>query len=181
MNSLRSFMFGLGVAAVIGALAIFGASVGSPAPPPIAPGDPPPMAPETTEAPVVKEFQSDEEAGRRGRNVGIAPDTSIDALTALAQRLHAEDPQRSFWIYTDGNEEQFRRLMLWDLHYGTPDMARYPYPEAWANRHGIAMIHEFGVRGTRGPTLCWKLQINQGHGVKPPVPYGHTVDLEPCR
>jgi hypothetical protein len=57
-------MFGLGVAAVIGALAIFGTLVGPPAPPP--------MAPETTEAPVVKEFQSYEK-GRRWRNVVIAP------------------------------------------------------------------------------------------------------------
>ena len=87
----------------------------------------------------------------------------------------------TFRIFTDGNEEQFRRFMLWDIHYAKDDSARYPYPEAWGNRHDIAMINEFGDRGPRGLTLCWRLQINRGRGVKPPVPSGHIVDLEPCR
>jgi hypothetical protein len=151
----------------VGLVAIIGASVG--------------MAPETPEAPVVGEFPSYQKAGRHWRNVVIAPDPSIEALTALAQRLHAEDPKSSFWLFTDGNAQQFRRLMLWDLHSGKPDTARYPYPEAWANRHRIAMINEFVGRGTRGSAFCWKLQVNRGSSVKPPVAYGHTVDLERCR
>jgi hypothetical protein len=173
MYSLRSVLFGLGVA-VIGALG--GLFSSSPEPP----ADPPLMVLETTVTPVVKEFQSYERTGRRWRNVVVSPGISIDVLTALAQRLHAEDPRSSFRIFTDGNEQQFRRFMLWDVHSVKNDSARYPYPEAWGNRHYIAMINEFGMRGPRGPTLCWKLQINQGRGVKPPVPSGHTVDLEPC-
>ena len=98
----------------------------------------------------------------------VAAEASIDALTALARRLHAEDPRSSFRIFTDGNEEQFRRFMLWDIHYAKDDSARYPYPEAWGNRHDIAMINEFGDRGPRGLTLCWRLQINGDVGSSPP-------------
>jgi hypothetical protein len=161
MRPQKTAMMGLGLVAILGA---FGG-----------------MAPETPEAPVVGEFPSYQKAGRHWRNVVIAPDPGIDALTALAQRLHAEDPKSSFWLFTDGNAQQFRRLMLWDLHAGKPDTARYPYPDAWANRHRIAMIKEFVGRGTRGPAFCWKLQVNRGSSVKPPVPSGHTVDLERCR
>jgi hypothetical protein len=161
MRSQKTAMMGLGLVVIIGA------SVG--------------RALETPEAPVVGAFPSYQKAGRHWRNVVIAPDPSIDALTALAQRLHAEDPKSSFWLFTDGNTQQFRRLMLWDLHSGKADAARYPYPKAWANRHRIAMINEFVVRGTRGSAFCWKLQVNRGNSIKPPVPSGHTVDLERCR
>jgi hypothetical protein len=64
--------------------------------------------------------------------VVIAPGASIDALTALAQRLHAEDPRSSFRVFTDGNEQQFRRFRLWDVHYTKDDSARYPYPRRGA-------------------------------------------------
>ena len=161
MRRLKIALTGFGLAVIIGAMTG--------------------MAAETPETRVVKEFPSYEKAGRRWRNVVISPGASIDALAALAQRLHAEDPRSSFRIFTDGKEQQFRRFRLWDVHYTKDDSARYPYPEAWGNRHYIAMIHKFGMRSPRGPTQCWKLQINQGQGVNPPVSSGHSVDLEPCR
>ena len=132
----------------------------------------PPPEPQVNIAAILKEFPSHEKAGRRWRNIVISPDNSVEALIALTKQLHAEDPRTSFWIYTDGNNQQFRRLILWDLHYAKADSAQYPYPKAWADRHNIAIINQFGA------AQRWQLQILNGEGVKPPVKWGYTTDLD---
>jgi hypothetical protein len=130
-----------------------------------------PPSPDANRAPLVKEFPSYEMLGRRCINIVISPDQSMEALTALAKRLHREDPEASFAIFTDGNDQQFRRYRLWDLHYATPKVAQNPYPKAWANQHYIAHILHYVLQG-------WKLEIMKGDGVKPPVQWGTAVDLD---
>ena len=107
-------------------------------------GESPPLlkGPEAKAARVVKEFPRYELMGRLWRNIVIAPNPSLDALSRLAQQLHAEDPLIPFHIFTDGNTQQFRRFMLANIHYNDP--VRYPHPKAWADRHYIAMINQFG-------------------------------------
>jgi hypothetical protein len=169
MNPLRKFVMSLGMLVIIAGI------MGQRSPPAKAPDTPPLSAPEVKAARVVKEFPSYQSVGRQRRNVVVAPDNSIEALTALAKRLHAEDPKSSFAIFTDGNESQFRRYMLWDLHYTKADTARYPYPQAWADRHYIAIINQFAYSWR---DLRWQLQLFRGDGVKPPVDWGYTVDLD---
>jgi hypothetical protein len=77
------------------------------------PNNPPPVALEAKAARVMKEFPSYQVMGRRWRNVVVSPDNSLEALTALVKQLHAEDPKSSLEIFTDGDEQQFRRYMRW--------------------------------------------------------------------
>jgi hypothetical protein len=143
-------------------------------PPPEKPPDDPPRAvPEVKAAHVLKEFPSYRyPVGHTKRSLVIAPGPSHEALVALAKRLRREDPESSFMIFTDGNAQQCRRYRLWDIHYATDDSARYPSPKEWANHHGIALIHRFGS------PRRWKLQVNWGSALVPPVEVDHTVDLE---
>ena len=167
MKPLRSFIISLGMVTIIGA------SVGQRSLPNRPPDEPAPSAAETKAAPVLKEFPSYRHpAGHNKRCIVIAPGPSLEALVALAKRLRREDPKSSFMIFTDGNAQQFRRYMLWDIHYVKDDSAQYPYPKEWANHHGIALIHRFGG------LQRWKLQVNRGSALVPPVKPYHTVDLE---
>jgi hypothetical protein len=140
------------------------------------PADAQHTAPETHAARVLKEFPSYEVMGRRWRNIVVSPDNSMEALTALAKRLHAEDPKSSFEFFTDGDAQQFRRYMRWATRPTRSNPAQYPYPEAWAERHSIAMAQELMVDLRRG--WRWQLTIMNGRGVKPHVELGTTVDLE---
>jgi hypothetical protein len=106
------------------------------------PDSPPPMAPEVKAARVVKEFPSYQVKERRWRNIVVSPDNSLEALTALAKRLHAEDPKSSFEFFTDGDAQQFRRYMRWASRPTGSNPALYPYSKAWAERHGIADLNE---------------------------------------
>ena len=151
---------GLFLLAVLGVLSFIGLATrdrstsdlpsGPPAQAPVAtsttptkpPDSPPPMAPEVKAARVVKEFPSYQVMGRRWRNIVVSPDNSLEALTALAKRLHAEDPKSSFDFFTDGDAQQFQRYMRWASRPTRSNPAQYPYPEAWAERHGIAMVQE---------------------------------------
>jgi len=135
-----------------------------------------PVALEVKAARVVKEFPSYQVMGRRWRNIVVSPDNSMEALTALAKRLHAEDPKSSFEFFTDGDAQQFRRYMRWATRPTRSNPAQYPYPEAWAERHSIAMAQELMVDLRRG--WRWQLTIMNGRGVKPHVELGTTVDLE---
>jgi hypothetical protein len=138
-------------------------------------GGAPAQTPAVTEAKVLKEFPSYRHpAGHYKRNIVIAPGPSLEALVALAKRLHHEDPETSFRIFTDGNVQQFHRYRLWDLHYAKDDSAKYPYPKAWADRHNIAFIHRFWYRGAR----TWLLQVDRGSALVPPVKWGTSVSLE---
>jgi hypothetical protein len=133
----------------------------------------PPPDPQGNAAAILKEFPRYQLPFRRPmRNIVIAPGPSLEALTALAKRLHRDDPHSMFRIFTDGDAQQFQRFRLWHTHFGQPDSAQYPYPKEWANRHNIAIINEFMVG--RG----WQLQIFNGTGIKPPVDVGHAVDLD---
>jgi hypothetical protein len=136
---------------------------------------PTPTVPEAKPARVLKEFPSYHRMGRHWRNIVVAADNSIEALTALARRLHREDPKSAFTLFTDGNEEQFRHYMLWDLHYSQPDSATYPYPQAWADRHYIAtiMLVILNLRDRR-----WQLTLLNATGVYPPVYLGHPIDVD---
>jgi hypothetical protein len=167
MKPLRSFIIGLGM------LTIIGASVGQRSLPHKPPDESAPIAAETKAAPVLKEFPSYRHSvGHNKRSIVITPGPSLEALVALAKRLRREDSESSFMIFTNGNAQQFRRYMLWDIHYAKDDSAQYPYPKEWANHHGIALIHRFGA------LRRWKLQVNRGSALVPPVEPYHTVDLE---
>jgi hypothetical protein len=143
-------------------------------PPPEKPPDVPSRAaPEVKAARVLKEFPSYRHpVGHIKRSIVITPGPSLEALVALAKHLRRDDPESSFMIFTDGNAQQFRRYMLWNIHYAKDDFTRYPYPKEWANHHGIALIHRFGF------PRRWKLQVNRGSALVPPVEFYHTVDLE---
>ena len=67
--------------------------------------------------------------GRRWRNIVVSPDNSLEALTALAKRLHAEDPKSSFEFFTDGDAQQFQRYMPWATRPTRFNPAQYPYPK----------------------------------------------------
>jgi hypothetical protein len=167
MKPFRSFIIGLGM------LTTIGPSIGQHSPPHKPTDEFAPIAAETKAAPVLKEFPSYRHpVGHTKRSIVIAPGPSLEALIALAKRLRREDPESSFMIFTDGNAQQFRRYMLWDTHYAKDDSARYPSPKEWANHHGIALIHRFG------PLRRWKLQVNRGSALVPPVEPYYTVDLE---
>ena len=140
------------------------------------PDSPPPIAPEVKAARVVKEFPSYQVMGRRWRTIVVSPDNSLEALTALAKRLHAEDPKSSFEFFTDGDAQQFRRYMRWASRPTSSNPAQYPYSKAWAERHGIAGVQEINMGRPDG--WRWKLTIYNGKGVKPHVEWGTTVDLE---
>jgi len=132
----------------------------------------PPQEPQANITPILKELPRYQgKMGRRWRNIVISPDYPIDTLVALAKHLHREDPEASFHIFTDGNAQRFREFMLWDIHFATPKGAQHRYPERWANEHHIAHILDFTLHG-------WKLEIFQGRGVKPPVQWGTTIDLD---
>ena len=103
---------------------------------------PPPMAPEVKAARVVKEFPSYQVMGRPWRAIVVSPDNSLEALTALAKRLHAEDPKSSFEFFTDGDAQQFRRYMRYASRPTSSNPAQYLYPKAWAERHAIATLQE---------------------------------------
>jgi hypothetical protein len=142
------------------------------------PDSPPPIAPEVKAARVVKEFPSYQVSGRRWRNIVVSPDNSLEALTALAKRLHAEDPKSSFEFFTDGDAQQFRRYMRWASRPAGSNPAQYPYSRDWAERHGIAILQDFNMGLPHGRRWPLKLEIYNGEGVKPHVPWGTTVDLE---
>ena len=142
------------------------------------PDSPPPIAPEVKAAHVVKEFPSYQVRGRRWRNIVVSLDNSLEALTALAKRLHAEDLKSSFEFFTDGDAQQFRRYMRWASRPPGSNPAQYPYSKAWAERHGIAGLNEINMGRADGWHWRWKLTIYNGKGVKPHVQWGTIVDLE---
>jgi hypothetical protein len=125
---------------------------------------------------VLKEFPSYRIGAWHWRNVVVSPGLSLAALTALAKRLHADDPQSFFAVFTSGAEAQFRRFMLWDMYHTGPDAARYPKPQKWMDQHLIAMVARSGY--VRLGVLFWQLTVFKGDAVRPQVPEGHTVDLE---
>jgi hypothetical protein len=139
---------------------------------------------EVQPARVRKEFPGYQDGRWYRRNVVVSPGLSLEALTALAKRLHAGDPQSIFQIFTSGDEKQFRRMRQWELEvpaFPIPkpdDKMRHPRPSAWMDRHLIAMIARTG--STPGSRFAdrWQLTFFNGEAVKPKVPEGHTVDLE---
>jgi hypothetical protein len=139
----------------------------------------PPQEPQANTVAILKEFPSDQHMGRHWRNIVISPNNSIEALTALAKRLHHDNPKTWFRIFTDGNDQQFRKYMLWNMHYASDKGPQHPYPEAWANRHAIAMIHP-GARDPRPGRSDFRPHLTMllGSGVTPPVDVGYTVDLD---
>jgi hypothetical protein len=142
------------------------------------PADAPRPTAEAPTARVLKEFPSYRTGTWHRRNVVVSPGLSLDALTALAKRLHADDPQSIFQVFTSGDEAQFRRFMQWDLHYTRPDAARYPKPQKWMDQHLIAMIARTGYVPRRPGALWFQLTVFKGDAVRPTVPEGHTVNLE---
>jgi hypothetical protein len=167
MKPLRKFVIGLGMFVIISAI------VGQHAPPTKATTEQtPPVEHHAKATAVLQEFPSYQKMGRRWRSVVISPNTTIEELAALMKRLHHEDPKTSFNVFTNGDTKQFRKYMLWTTHYATEKASKHPYPEAWANRHHVGHLHQFL------PSQEWKLVVLQGSGLKPPIPWGASFDLD---
>jgi hypothetical protein len=188
----------LGVLGLLGVFGVFGIAVltthdqptipalatsPTPAPAPVEP-PPPVLAANVAPARVRKEFPGYQDGRSYRRNVVVSPGLSLEALTALAKRLHADDPQSIFQIFTSGDEKQFRRMRQWELEvpaFPIPkpdDKMRHPRPSAWMDRHLIAMIARTG--STPGSRFAdrWQLTFFNGNAVIPKVREGYTVDLE---
>lgn len=130
-----------------------------------------------------KELTSYDKAGKTWRNIAIPSGTSQKDLIALAKELHAKDTKSYFHIFDD--EAKFKEFMDWDINYGKvrdkdgkakqieqcSDIAycrtlvqqgkdAFPFPEAWATKHKIAIINEMMDTNSGNPK--WKLSSPLG-------------------
>ncbi len=140
---------------------------------------------ETAQEKVVayRELKSYEKSGKTWKSVVIPPKTSQADLIALARELHRKDSKSYFHIFDD--DAKFQEYMDWDINYGkvrdkdgkvkTIDQCldtnycrtlvqqqkyAYPFPEAWSDKHEIAMINE--MLDISGGTMKWKLSSPLG-------------------
>ena len=68
--------------------------------------------------------------------IKITPGMDMPTLTALALQLREKDVTARYHIFDDDAEiQQFKDS---DMNYGDD---KFPYPEAWANKHHIAIIN----------------------------------------
>lgn len=123
-----------------------------------------------------KELASYTKSGKNWRNITIPLKTSNEDLIALAKELHTKDSKSYFHIFDD--DAKFQEYMDWDINYGKvkdkdgkikqidqcSDVVycrtlvqqgkyAFPFPEAWGNKHDIAIINEV----FDGGSLKWKL------------------------
>jgi len=140
---------------------------------------------ETAQAKVVayKELKSYEKAGKTWKSVAIPPKTSQADVIVLATELHKKDAKSYFHIFDD--DAKVQEYIDWDLNYGkvrdrdgevkTIDQCSdmnycrtlvqqqkyaYPFPEAWSDKHEIAMINEMLDISSGG--MKWKLSSPLG-------------------
>jgi len=140
---------------------------------------------ETVQEKVVayKELKNYEKSGNTWRSIVIPPKTSQADLIALAKDLHKKDAKSYFHIFDD--DAKFQEYMDWDINYGKvkdkdgkvktidqcPDTNycltlvqqqeyAYPFPEAWSDKHEIAMINE--MLDISSGTMKWKLSSPLG-------------------
>jgi hypothetical protein len=87
--------------------------------------------------------------GRLWVSVVIPRDLPREALIQLAKRLHQQEPDVSYRLFTDGKE--YGKFAAWDQNYPSDD---YPYPKGWAKKHYIAIVN---LMATLGGTRRWQL------------------------
>jgi hypothetical protein len=87
-------------------------------------------------------------------------------LITLARQLHRLYPSDSINIFDD--DTKLKAYRDWTLNY--PSKA-YPYPEAWVNKHHVAMVNKMFDAG-RGR---WQLLGGSAH---PERPDSKITDLE---
>lgn len=130
-----------------------------------------------------RELKSYEKSGKTWKSIVIPPKTSQADLIALAKDLHKKDAKSYFHIFDD--DAKFQEYMDWDINYGkvrdkdgkvkTIDQCSdmnycqslvqqqkyaYPFPEAWSDKHEIAMINE--MLDISSGMMKWKLSSPLG-------------------
>jgi hypothetical protein len=76
--------------------------------------------------------------------------------------------------HPDEVKPSLERMCTEDREMVVPET--YAVVKAWADRHEIAVIHEFVDR--RGAPRRWRRVLFWGSAVSPPVEDGHGVDLQ---
>lgn len=91
-----------------------------------------------------KELKSYQFGGVVWRSIVIPPNLEKEKLIALAHYLHQSASTTSFRIFDDDNEKEYKKFMESDIHYQDNS---YPYPEAWLQKHYIAIINKMLADG----------------------------------
>lgn len=102
---------------------------------------------------VVKELGAYRTGGTTWKNLLIVPGLNDGNLTGLARELHRRDPGSAYRFFDD--EAQFQAFMAWDINYPNP---RYPFPEAWTNRHHVGNVQQM----LEGGRMRWGLWQGAG-------------------
>lgn len=133
-----------------------------------------------------RELESYVKSGQTWKNIVVPVGTIEKDLISLAKDIHKKDASGRYHIFDD--DAKFQEYKNWDINYGKVkdrdgkakqidqclDIAycrtliqqekyAFPFPEAWGNKHEIAMINEMIDLKTR--TVKWQLTSPLGEKI----------------